>query len=263
MSRSRLAKVTLPTDAEPGTELVKWQCKEGYIYVPIPPAGTGGHRADKWDVDKWFKALKVELVAHDDDMLVRLTDQESGDLFAECPLPNDGTPLTTAVEPVVDSSRYFVLRVVDQGTRKHAFIGLGFRERSDASGFTAGLDEYRRYLLRKKEAEAMREQHERQENGEGGPPRDLTLKDNITISLKIGGPRRDNDPSAASSSAVKAAAAASSAAEGVASLKIAPPPPASAKVAPSGPAKRPGQEGGAGGSGGDEDDEWGAFTGTS
>ncbi|PNW73982.1 hypothetical protein CHLRE_13g580500v5 [Chlamydomonas reinhardtii] len=136
------------------------------VGVGLPPAGTGGHRADKWDVDKWFKALKVELIAIDDSMLVRLSDQESAELFAECPLPDDGTPLTTAVEPVVDSSRYFVLRVVDKETTKHAFIGLGFRERTDASGFTTGLDEYRKYLLRKKEAEAMKAEHEAQENGE-------------------------------------------------------------------------------------------------
>ena len=49
------------------------------------------------------------------------------ELFAECPLPNDGTPLTTAVQAVVDSSRYFVLRVVDREAGHHAFLGVGFR----------------------------------------------------------------------------------------------------------------------------------------
>lgn len=53
--KSRLAKVSLPTDFEPGVELVQWSCGEGYVYVPIPSAGSAGHRADRWDVDKWFK----------------------------------------------------------------------------------------------------------------------------------------------------------------------------------------------------------------
>jgi adaptin ear-binding coat-associated protein 1/2 len=35
------------------------------------------------------------------------------------------------VQGVVDSSRYFALRIVDPDSHKHAWLGLGFRERRE------------------------------------------------------------------------------------------------------------------------------------
>eukprot|EP00775_Hariotina_reticulata_P003364 gene3364-3639_t len=116
------------------------------------------------------------------------------ELFAECPLPADGTSITTVVEPVVDSSRYFVLKVVDPGSRKHAFIGIGFRERADASDFSAALDDYRQYLRRKSEAEQMRRQFDQQltvsddwtgATAAGAFCQDLSLKPGQTMHIKL------------------------------------------------------------------------------
>ena len=108
----------------------------------IPPSATHqGHRADSWNVEKWLRAVRVKVTSRGSKGAIKLEDKDSGELFAECPLPNDA-PVSTAVEPVIDSSRYFVLRVVDDASGRHAFLGLGFRERDHASDFKLAVQEH-------------------------------------------------------------------------------------------------------------------------
>jgi hypothetical protein len=40
-------------------ELVTFACsKEAYVYAPLPPATSYGHRAELWNPDKWLKVIK-------------------------------------------------------------------------------------------------------------------------------------------------------------------------------------------------------------
>lgn len=48
---------------------------------------------------------------------------------------------------MLDSSRYFVLKIED-GTGKHAFIGLGFSERNEAFDFNVALSDHEKYVKR-------------------------------------------------------------------------------------------------------------------
>ena len=130
------------------------------MYSIPPSASHQGHRADSWDVEKWLRAVRVRVTSKGDRGAIKLEDQASGELFAACPLPRDA-PVSTVVEPVIDSSRYFVLRVEDEATRRHAFLGLGFRERDAASDFKLAVQEHQQQALREKKAALARAEYER------------------------------------------------------------------------------------------------------
>lgn len=76
-------------------------------------------------------SLKIDVV---------LEDPSSGQLFAACPYAD-----RAAVEPVIDSSRFFAVTVRDDQGRK-AVLGIGFEERSEAFDLAVALQEARRSL---------------------------------------------------------------------------------------------------------------------
>lgn len=63
-----------------------------------------------------------------------------GELFAQCPYDKTGK----SVEAVLDSSRYFVLKVVDVKTGKHAYLGMGFQDRGEAFDFQVALQDWQK-----------------------------------------------------------------------------------------------------------------------
>lgn len=118
----------------------------------IPPRPTsGGYKCGEWlQSDKiWSGRLRV--VSCKDRCEIRLEDPNSGELFAACfVLPGQRE---SSVETVLDSSRYFVLKIED-GRGKHAFIGLGFNERNEAFDFNVALSDHEKYVRRGQEKES-------------------------------------------------------------------------------------------------------------
>lgn len=100
----------------------------------IPPLQqSDGYRCTGWEGNQLWTGRCRVLVKGKVSRIV-LDDPNTGDVFAECPLNHPN-----AVEKVLDSSRYFVLRVV-KGT-KHAFIGMGMDDRNQAFDFNVAREE--------------------------------------------------------------------------------------------------------------------------
>ncbi|XP_052178724.1 uncharacterized protein LOC127792310 [Diospyros lotus] len=159
-------------------ELVLFQVSECYVYLIPPRKSAASYRADEWNVNKWAWEGTLKIVSKGEECIIRLEDKTTGELYARAFL-RDGEP--HPVEPVIDSSRYFVLRIEENigGRPRHAFIGIGFRERPEAYDFQAALHDHMNYLNKKKTAEEMEQQYQKTNSV------DYSLKDGETIVLQL------------------------------------------------------------------------------
>ncbi|XP_022032406.2 uncharacterized protein At1g03900-like, partial [Helianthus annuus] len=120
----------------------------------IPPRSTsGGYKCGGYKCGECLQSDKIwsgrlRVISCNNCCEIWLEDPNSGDLFAVC-FVNPGQR-ETAVKPVLDSSRYFVLKIED-GTGKHAFVGLGFTERNEAFDFNVALSDHEKYVKRESE----------------------------------------------------------------------------------------------------------------
>ncbi|XP_059660334.1 uncharacterized protein At1g03900-like [Cornus florida] len=154
--------------------------REVTVYKIPPRSTSGGYKCAEWlQSDKiWSGRLRV--VSCSDRCEIRLEDPNSGDLFAAC-FVNPGQR-ESSVESVLDSSRYFVLKIED-GTGKHAFVGLGFAERNEAFDFNVALSDHEKYVKRESEKESG-------ESGDEGhidihPVLNQRLKEGETIRINV------------------------------------------------------------------------------
>ncbi|KAJ3269700.1 Vacuolar protein-sorting-associated protein 27 [Terramyces sp. JEL0728] len=107
-----------------------------------PPAKPQEAPASDWDVNSFLWTGRLRMISVGDDVALHLEDNTTGELFAKCPI-TDG-----AVEPVLDSSRYFVIKVVAP-TGQYAFVGLGFQERSYAFDMNVALQDHQKRVNNK------------------------------------------------------------------------------------------------------------------
>eukprot|EP00920_Eleutheroschizon_duboscqi_P022763 GHVT01055550.1.p1 GENE.GHVT01055550.1~~GHVT01055550.1.p1 ORF type:complete len:276 (+),score=69.69 GHVT01055550.1:190-1017(+) len=151
-------------------EYVVLNKEEAFCYK-IPNRTPLGHKADSWTNCIWTGRLQVACQGRN--CVIKLIDAHTGELFARCPMQEN---YEAAVEPTVDSSRYFALRL-DDGRGHHAFVGLGFESRGDAFDLKCCLSDFAGRL---KAEEAMKEQDDL-------PKKNLQLKEGEKILVELPG----------------------------------------------------------------------------
>ncbi|PWN52614.1 adaptin ear-binding coat-associated protein 1 NECAP-1 [Violaceomyces palustris] len=209
--------------SDPTYESVLFVARECFVYRVPPRTSTAGYKAGEWgDMEAFLWKGRLRVMEKGSKCEIRLEDSDTGELFALSPYDISGT----SVEPVLDSSRYFVLRVEsDQpsGGKKKAYIGMGFQDRSDSFDFNVALQDWTNTLIetfdrliltlglvRRQKAAAAGPSDDGQDGLTGpsphipaGPKKDFSLKEGETFSIKLpgGGGRKIGGLSSSSASA--------------------------------------------------------------
>ncbi|KAI4378573.1 hypothetical protein MLD38_016033 [Melastoma candidum] len=201
--------------------------REVSVYKIPPRPTSGGYNCGEWLQSDRIWSGRLRVVSCRDRCEIRLEDPATGELFAACFVYPGRRG--ASVETVLDSSRYFVLRIED-GRGKHAFIGLGFNERNEAFDFNVALSDHDKYVKR------TGTEGERVGEGVGGDDADnhIEIHPAVNHRLKEGETIRINVKNKSSSGTGMLSAAGLSAAHSVSgqpkAIGLAPPPGRSSKI---------------------------------
>jgi len=148
---------------------------EVFVYRIPPRSNAAGYKASEWDLQTPLWTGSLVITAKKNDLYIRLLNPNNREVFAECKLKQGG--VSGIVEAVLDSSRYFVLRV--ENNQRTAFIGLGYNDRNDASEFNITLHDFQRRLDQEVQAEKMKKDFEEK------PKADFSLQPGKTIHVNL------------------------------------------------------------------------------
>lgn len=178
----------LPTDA---IQRILFIAQTVHVYNIPPLTSTKGYVAATWTADNnkrqifsaRLRILETAIPTPSGGETLKtdilLEDPKNGQLFAAAPYTVPG-----AVEQVLDSSRFFAVRVEGEGGRK-AVLGIGFEERSEAFDFSVSLQEVRKTLGLEDSAKYGGKKPAKEDKPV--EKKDFSLKEGETITVSIGG----------------------------------------------------------------------------
>jgi Protein of unknown function (DUF1681) len=115
--------------------------------------------AEQWDLAKPIQTCGFQVERRNNDLYLLFTTDHHSKLFALAKLHPDNA--AKSVEPVMDSSRYFVVQIqagttTTTTTTKSAYIGFGFRDRDVAIDLVGNLQQFQKSIQREQQAKTMK-----------------------------------------------------------------------------------------------------------
>jgi hypothetical protein len=155
----------------------------------VPPRTTArGYSAEDLKRQQiWDGSVRVRTFGNQ--AFIELISRD-GNLFASCPLHTQKTVIGESVERTIDSSRYFVLRIVSSRDGRVAHVGIGLRERSQAFDLMATLTDWQERRQRSEELStttvhpSIKNTQSDDDHLLSQPFKDLSLKGPIRINIK-------------------------------------------------------------------------------
>jgi hypothetical protein len=126
------------------------------LYGYPPTFSVPVYSADEWNLRKPLEECSLRIERRGDVLLIVFSFHKEGSgaslLFAltKVEIADTNFPIEHYVQPVGDSSRYFVVRVTDENGGREAVIGLGFREKEEAADFAQCLANYNNAISRER-----------------------------------------------------------------------------------------------------------------
>jgi len=152
--------------------------KEVFVYKIPPRASNAAVKATDWGLSNPAFTGRLRVTSQGQEMAIKIEDKLSGNLFAQAIVKEWPTK---ALEPVSDSSRYFVLRLTSADGR-NAYVGIGFADRGDSFDLNVTLQE----TFKQMQAEKEQEQLNKNPQIDNTPKLDLGFKAGQTIKINIG-----------------------------------------------------------------------------
>ncbi|KIK58198.1 hypothetical protein GYMLUDRAFT_45409 [Collybiopsis luxurians FD-317 M1] len=167
-------------------ESVLHVAREVSVFKIPPLKANEGHRAAEWgDLAQPLWKGRLRIIEKKAGVSILFEDATTGELFAKA----DYDPAKPSVEAVLDSSRYFVVRVEDGGRK--AYIGMGFIERTDSFDFNVALQDYtKRWRASKNPSDSSESEDKPSPHIPAGPKKDFSLKEGQTFSIAIPGKKK-------------------------------------------------------------------------